>query len=452
MMETTGLSRIAEWMPRQRWYTAKGRVPALRVLARCEHPSDDPAAEVRTLLLSDERATSPAVFQVPVVARAPGSRVDPAHVIGALQDGTILVDGPRDPAYTDALAALVTGRARLDRSAGVRGLPATSGPPVAAGCAASVLIGEQSNTSIVYRPAGTGPPVICKVFRQVHAGVNPDIELQTALAAAGSRHVPRAVGSVEGEWTDAAGGRVTGSWAFAQEFFSDAEDAWRVSLRAAADGEDVSASARELGAATADVHADLARLFPSIPSDPRLQEATVATWRQRLRAAEAEVPRLSDWATKIQEVYRRAFETPWPDLQRIHGDYHLGQVLRVPRRGWVLVDFEGEPLRPIGRRREADLAARDVAGMLRSFDYVAGSVTLDQGVLMRGPAHRWARRARKAFLAGYADRAGSSPAGPLLDALELDKAVYETLYEARSRPDWITIPLDAVERLARRGG
>ena len=150
----------------------------------------------------------------------------------------------------------------------------------------------------------------------------------------------------------------------------------------------------------------------------------------------------------------------------MHGDYHLGQVLQVPGRGWVLLDFEGEPMRPMGERSAPDLALRDVAGMLRSFDYVEGSLTLARSQTTgldadaRGldaqedasddRARAWAVSARTAFLAGYRAGSGAPPEGALLDALELDKAVYEAIYEARHRPAWLPIPLAAVARLATR--
>ncbi len=151
-------------------------------------------------------------------------------------------------------------------------------------------------------------------------------------------------------------------------------------------------------------------------------------------------------------MYRRALEVEWPPLQRIHGDLHLGQVLQVPGQGWVLLDFEGEPLRPMPERTRHDLSMRDVAGMLRSFDYVAGSIRLDDPERSPDAARAWARDARDAFVAGYAGTTGSDldPRHPLLAALELDKAVYEAIYEARNRPTWVAIPLRAIARLVER--
>ena len=145
-------------------------------------------------------------------------------------------------------------------------------------------------------------------------------------------------------------------------------------------------------------------------------------WRQRFAAAREAVPALADRADDVEAVLRAGAAAPWPPLQRIHGDYHLGQVLDVPGRGWVLLDFEGEPLRPLAERTAPDLPQRDIAGMLRSFDYAAGSATVAAAESGHGdkpaggPAaagevagqaaeldahHAWARRAREAFLDGY---------------------------------------------------
>jgi predicted trehalose synthase len=315
-----------------------------------------------------------------------------------------------------------------------------------------VITGEQSNTSLIYRCSGV--PIICKVYRQLHAGLNPDIELPMALAEAGSIHVPRAIGWVEGAWPDpaTAQGTVTGSLASAQEFLPNVEDAWRVALHAAARGEDFRGPARALGAATAEVHVSLAELFPTRTTLASDREATAASWRRRLTIAIAEVPDIAERRSAIEAVYERAAAGTWPDHQRIHGDYHLGQVLHVPGRGWVLLDFEGEPLRPMVERTRADLALRDVAGMLRSFDYVAGSIRLDDPERSPIGAREWAAAAREAFLEGYALASGADLAAesPLLAALELDKAVYEAIYEARNRPTWVTIPLRAITRLVER--
>jgi predicted trehalose synthase len=312
-----------------------------------------------------------------------------------------------------------------------------------------VLKGEQSNTSIICRVDG-GSPIILKVFRALHAGDNPDVVLQSAISATGSRLVPASVGYVSGEWPDRSepGGIARGSLAFAQEFLEGAEDAWRTALRAATAGEDFSLRAHRLGQATAELHATLASAMPTRDPGSADVDRLIATMSARADAALDVVPQLGDYRDAIKAALQAVRLAPWPRLQRIHGDFHLGQVLAVGD-SWVMVDFEGEPLRPMTERSEPDLPLRDVAGMLRSFDYVAGAVLHAGGAEPELSPTAWAQSARLAFLAGYSEASPAAEANRgLLDALELDKALYEAVYEARNRPDWLGIPVEAVQRLS----
>ena len=183
-------------------------------------------------------------------------------------------------------------------------------------------------------------------------------------------------------------------------------------------------------------------------------------WRARLDAAVGEAPALAPYAEAIRGVYDAvaALGEPVP-AHRVHGDLHLGQLLRTPK-GWLILDFEGEPSAPLTERRRPDSPMRDVAGMLRSFDYAAfyQLLTSDpQAFAADRPApspllwhaKEWTARNRDAFCDGYAQRAGVDPRdhGPLLRAFELDKAVYEVVYETRSRPAWAPIPLSSIKRL-----
>ncbi|GAA5028404.1 phosphotransferase [Microbacterium fluvii] len=451
-MDST-LACLAAWMPQQRWYGAKGRRPHLRLVSWWDHESHEESVRVRTYLIADEGALPPVLYQVPIVAReTAGVDASGPAVIGSPEPGTTLIDGPHDPAYTRALLRLIaTGATARGPHTGASGHPLTGAAMTPH--SASVLTGEQSNTSIVYDADGGAAPVICKVYRQLQPGLNPDIELQTALARAGSPHVPAVFGHLEGAWPDpAGGGTVKGSLAFAQEFVAGAQDAWRVALRTAAAGRGFEDDARTLGAATAEVHRTLARVLPTVEPTSGDRDAVAEAWRRRLTIAIAEVPDLADRRGAIQDVYDRALGASWPRLQRIHGDYHLGQVLRVPGGQWILLDFEGEPMRPMRERLLPDLALRDVAGMLRSFDYVAGSLRLSVAEHAGGDrrAREWAATARAAFLGGYAAASGAPPGDhrELLAALELDKAVYEAIYEARNRPSWVAIPLRAVASLS----
>jgi maltokinase len=286
------------------------------------------------------------------------------------------------------------------------------------------------------------------VFRALHNGDNPDVELQTALASAGSNTVPQPIGHVVAEWNDTGEptGRARGHLAFAQEFLPGVEDAWRIALDAARGGQDFSESARAIGVATARVHATLAAVMPTSPCGQDAIDATLDHMHGRLAAAVVEVPALERFGAAVREVFAHAAVVVWPAQQRIHGDLHLGQVLSAPGRGWVLVDFEGEPLRPMRERSRLDSPMRDVAGMLRSFDYVAG--TVGGGAA----AAEWAASARIAFSEGYSGESGCDlrENRALVDAFELDKALYETVYEARNRPGWLHIPVGAIERLSSR--
>jgi maltokinase len=213
-------------------------------------------------------------------------------------------------------------------------------------------------------------------------------------------------------------------------------------------GGDFAGESRRLGIATAQVHADLAAVFGAdeLRMDA-LGELTERMYR-KLDLAVAAVPELTKHVNMITDAYSELAKLrgPFP-VQRVHGDYHLGQVLRT-ETGWVVLDFEGEPATPLAQRRARSSPLRDVAGMLRSFDYAARHQLIghpDQATLSDA-ARDWVRRNASAFCAGYSEAGGLDPVANqvLLRALQLDKAVYEVLYEARHRPSWLPIPLDSL--------
>jgi len=440
---------LPSWMVRQRWYAGKGRVPLLRRVGGLRF--QDPAGEVDVdvHLMLDESGQSPTIYQVPLTYRSARlAGADHALVATIEQGPRYVYDAPHDPVFATALLRLMLDEQDVGVASGHRVSTAIPGQVIAS----HVLKGEQSNTSIILElvDARGAPanPLICKLFRVLHHGDNPDVVVQSALAAAGSTHVPRSVGYVVGEWPDtsAPDGMARGHLACAQEFFPDVEDAWRVALAAVAADEDFSEQARSLGQTTAEVHATLAHAMTTVTASDEDVAALSRSMRARHASAVSEVPALAAYDSMVHASIERVSSAKWPALQRIHGDYHLGQVLEVPYRGWVLVDFEGEPLRPLTERTRPDLALRDVAGMLRSFDYAAGSW---EQMHPGRSARDWADRARIAFLEGYAKESGRDPRedAVLLDALELDKALYEVVYEARNRPTWLTIPTTAIDRL-----
>ncbi|MBA8817174.1 putative trehalose synthase [Microbacterium halimionae] len=364
----------------------------------------------------DDAGSLPALYNVPL------ARVESAgNADVSIGDDVHLIDATRSPAF--AIGMLAEMGVDVSRVTGSR-----------------VLNAEQSNTSIVFDEDGE-PTIILKIFRSLHHGENPDVTVQRALSAAGSPYVPRFYASVDTEWPDVgrSSGVAHGTLGFAQEFLPGVQDGWAVALDAARDGRDFTEAAHDLGVAVAGVHGALATTLETIDAGPTDVTATGTAWRRRLAIAASEVPAVADRIDVIDAVYQAALERPWPRLQRIHGDLHLGQVLAVPHGGWRIVDFEGEPLRPMEERAIPDLTTRDVAGMLRSFDY-AGAVGGSSDGL------GWAATCRAAFLDGYSSAAVSVDLDPLiLRALVLDKAVYESIYEARNRPEWLPVPLAGID-------
>jgi len=199
------------------------------------------------------------------------------------------------------------------------------------------------------------------------------------------------------------------------------------------------------------VHRVLADVLPTAMASPEESQATAMAMQQRLTHAIDEVPGLAPFESSLRDAFTAVagIDVGVP-TQRIHGDYHLGQVLRTDA-GWVLLDFEGEPAKPLAERTALMTPMRDVAGMMRSFDYAARALLTDHPFepALEYRAMEWAQRNRDAFCDGYAGASGRDPRMEpvLLRACELDKAVYEVMYEARHRPSWLAIPLGSIARL-----
>lgn len=403
---------LGAWVAQQRWYAGKGHEPRFRVLDSQSAPG------ATRYLLMDDAGTRPALYHVPLALVA--EPVEPESVVCRVDAG-YLIDATRHPGF--AIEMLAEMGVDVSRVTGSR-----------------VLTGEQSNTSIVFDEDGE-PSIILKLFRTLHHGENPDVTVQRVLSSAGSPYVPRFFGSLDAAWPDVGreSGVAHGTLGFAQEFLPGVRDGWAVALEAAREGRDFTEAARDLGVAVAGVHGALGAALETADAGPGEVEATGTAWRRRLTIAATEVPAVADRLPAIDAVYRAALERPWPRLQRIHGDLHLGQVLAVPHGGWRIVDFEGEPLRPMEERAIPDLPPRDVAGMLRSFDYASAVAGGPDGI-------GWAAACQAAFVDVYAAAAGSVELDPvLLRALVLDKAVYESIYEARNRPDWLPVPLAGID-------
>ena len=450
---------LATWLVKQRWFAGKGRtVHDLAVVADTEVIPGDPG--LRHLIVTVSHGATSDCYQVFIGMRARlPARLRHARI--GTHAGMQIYDGLHDSALTRMLldsivADRTVGTLRFCRVPGAEirwGSGGSGGSGDEGGMDSLVLTGEQSNTSLVF-----GESAILKVFRRATPGPNPDLEVSLALAQLGSTHIAEPYGWVETRMDGA-----TTVLAILSRYLRAASDGWSLAAtsvrdlyategaRASEVGGDFAGEAERLGAATAQVHRDLAEAFGRSSLQPEAIRELAEQMFRRLDIAVATVPELARHADKIGEAYSQLAKlTDQVPAQRVHGDYHLGQVMRT-QTGWVVLDFEGEPASPLAQRRARSSPLRDVAGMLRSFDYAARHQLLahpdaDRLVPM---ATGWVRRNGGAFCAGYAEAGGLDPAqnSVLLRAMLLDKAVYEVIYEARNRPTWLSIPLESIAEL-----
>ncbi|MEQ4204438.1 aminoglycoside phosphotransferase [Actinopolymorpha sp. B17G11] len=469
--QTTGLH---DYLERQRWFAGKGReftVEAIHPLSWLSAPPADsnntawPAVRIElvTVRYADGGGNLVDVYQLPVSYRhEPEDHLGHAAIADWAEPelgGKIvwaydaLHDKEATPAFLQGLLrTTVTGDVAFQRIGTM---------DVETELPSLVLTGEQSNTSLVF-----GEDVLLKVFRRVHHGRNPDIEVHEAFARHDCGNVARLFGWIEAEWPDADGKPGRGDLGMFSDFFRTATDGWELAITSVRDlyaeadlhadevGGDFAAESHRLGATTAQIHADMARYLPTGEWGRDELVSLAGAMRSRLAAAIDVVPALQTYAGGLRQAYddlEGALESV--QVQRIHGDFHLGQTMRTVG-GWRIIDFEGEPARAWAERTALDSPIRDVAAMLRSFDYaaqhlLAGHDHPDEHQLAYRAAE-WSERNRSAFCEGYGEVAGSDPRdqGVLMRAYETDKAVYEVVYEARTRPDWIGIPLAAIRRLA----
>lgn len=426
-----------EWLVRQRWFRAKQR-PVARVLEADRAPLGDN----RWLLILAVRYADGGEDRYLVPAIDDGARWrEPREGDGAWRAMVRCVsDDTQIPAQggsfrfqaTPALATLVPSGAEAADGLDERGLGV-----------------EQTNTSIVL-----GERLILKVYRLLEPGENPDLEVSAFLTEVGFAATPALAGAAHFVPAD---GSEPSAAAMLQAFLPSRGDGWRQMLACLATDLDAATGyAARIGEVTSALHRALASRpeRPSFPARPAtLHEA--ASWRAdaereladavaALSGAQRE--RLVRLGPSIRARFADAFGSAGPSapVTRIHGDYHLGQLLATPDRGFVVIDFEGEPARPLAERRRPSSPLRDLAGMLRSLDYAAW--TAERGAHVTGfDADRWLAEARRAFLDAY-DATGRDEG--LLRAFELEKACYEVRYEASNRPDWIWLPLEALARLS----
>ena len=470
------------YLVRTRWFGGKGRpfrVSDVRALAELSGPGAGP--DVTVYLVTVEYADEPGGterYQVPLAAYDEREeRIGHAHVGTTETDGRVrqLYDAVHD---RDAMALWLDGfvAAEEDGLADLGGLQfhrVQGGEPLDPDLRSSPMTGEQSNSSVRYDETA-----MMKIFRKISPGVNPDIEIHEELTRGESEFIAGLYGWVETQ----VDGEVL-QLAMLQEFLRTATDGFELAmasvrtlladLEQGADdsGGDFAGEAARLGEALAKVHALLRERFPAERRGPEATAELAQAMTDRLDRARRVAPEIEPYVDRLRATFAAVAELDGLDVQRVHGDLHLGQTLRTSR-GWRLVDFEGEPGRPFDERALPDSPWRDVAGMLRSFDYAPGVVEMalassgrvfedDVKSLRADRVDEWSARARDHFIDGYVAALGSvddaKTDGPedsrererriLLAAYVADKAVYEVVYETRNRPTWTGIPLAALARI-----
>ncbi len=442
--------RLHDWMLEQRWFASKAReVASFGVLEAVTLREDAPKL-VLALVEARFQTGTHELYQLPLGLR-PAAEGWNERAIAEVEGWTVY----------DALADGAQGRELLHRIRGSAELIAEHGilrfrwaETAAAGYGGTVDVRpvgvEQSNSSVVF-----GDELILKVFRRLEPGVNPELELLRFLSAREFPHIAPLVG-----WYEYAGRLMDATLGTLQEYLSGARDGWELCLE---DLEGFIPRARALGQVTGELHTALGSetgdpdFAPEEPSTENLSllTATVDEEIERMFVdLDVEDPALAPIAGRAQDVRERlqalSHIGTGGRLIRTHGDYHLGQTM-LTDHGWVILDFEGEPARPLPERRRKRSPLRDVAGMLRSFAYAASAAEQQRGT---AAPEGWEDRAREAFLEGYFETVDASLLPPgqdavskLLSVFELEKAVYELRYELNHRPGWVGIPVAGIVRL-----
>ena len=480
---------LTSWLRGRRWFGAKGARPTdARIVAAVRVPWGAQGAAI-ALLEVDVADGRTLRYQLPLTVRTGGAEDD--GVLAEVHAGAtrgVLVDAVEDAEFRRAMGAAFERGARFEEDGLTLVVEAVGGvsiPSLGAGKPGSA---EQSNTSLRY-----GSAAILKLYRRLEAGENPDVEITRHLTATGRfGGTPPLLGTMRLELGEEA---MTSG--MLQRLVADASDGWSYALDVGrayfADHGRVAPAnafvpeARKLGRLTGQMHAALAETSDDEAFAPRpVSRADVDEWlgaaagqverglamlEEKLRAGDIPAAQRADAESVVgaRDAFvtyaRRAAETVRGHAGlrvRHHGDYHLGQVLRDGEGRYWVIDFEGEPARPLQARRELHSALRDVAGMLRSFVYAAATLERDMADAAderalerhRVRADLWERAARDAFLEAYHAAAPSAVlpdtperAAALLALFEVEKVFYELAYEVNNRPAWMWIPLRGILRL-----
>jgi maltokinase len=423
----TGTQAEALWWPHvrdARWFQGKGRdgeLTSITPLSWLVPPGGDLAVRPELAHVSYPDGGTE-LYQLLVAYRA--TRPDSDAVIGEL-DGQWVSDAPRDPEAMSAVTALLGADSTVGAPETALTVRAVSHLP-AADLTPRWYPGQQSNTNVFL-----GAAALMKVFRKLEPGENRDVVITRRLREAGVSDVPDVYGWVEGTLDG-----VRYDLAAVTEQLRDPQDGWGLANAACRSGTDFTAHAAALGHALAAVHHGLASDQSTIAGDVIADQMSV-----RLDAAAAAAGALPPYVPALRQCFDALRGRSIP-VQSVHGDFHLGQTLLTPD-GWRIIDFEGEPLKSFAERQAPDSVWRDVAGMTRSISY-ATSAHPDPS---SADAQNWLTLTREAFLGAYCGDQRQID-GDLLSAYEADKAAYEVVYETRNRPDWVTIPLRAIQHVA----
>jgi trehalose synthase-fused probable maltokinase len=444
--------RLREFVLSQRWFGSKsGDVAEVNVLDAPQVRAQPPLLALAVVEVRFQSGTHE-LYNVPLGFR-PVEEGWRDSVVGEA-DGWTAYDALADPELARELLRLIAERQTLESQGAEVEFRTVDGAGERLPAAQRVrpMGGEQSNSSLVFDDAA-----VLKLYRRLDAGVNPELELLRFLTA---REFPQ-IAALDG-WIARSGQPLDATLAILQVYVAGESDGWSLALAALRDDPDSFVPrARRLGEVTGALHTTLA----SEPHDPSFspEEPTsetvallVATIDESIETTFVSLPAdpaLEPIAGRGEEIRERLRlvgpSVPGGRLIRHHGDYHLGQVLWTGE-DWVVLDFEGEPARPLAERRRKRSPLRDVAGMLRSFSYAASAIEVER---REAAPPDWEARVRQEFLDGYFATAEGAILPPpdarerLLTLFELEKAVYELRYELGHRPDWVPIPVRAIVSL-----
>jgi maltokinase len=445
---------LGDWLVAQRWFASKSRTVSATEWFDGATISADPALLLAIVLARFTTGTHQ-LYQLPLGVRDADLGDDAAdHGAIAVAGGLAVCEGLADPRRAATLMARIDAGGEVETGSGHFSFRRADGTrPLSPRGTVRLLDVEQSNSSLVFSDR-----VVLKVYRRLEPGINPELEMLRFLGSHGFEQVAPLHG-----WYEYESPSLATTLGIAQEFVGGAVGGWELALDEITE-EPAAFVTRlaQLGEVTAEMHNALAldrddpAFSPEEPSSEWLALVT-ATIDEEIERIFLRLPadeQLAPIAGRGEDVRARLASRNRIGLTgrliRTHGDYHLGQTLFSPR-GWVVIDFEGEPARSLSERRRKRSALRDVASMLRSFAYLTHACSVMRG--KQAPSG-FEQRAREAFLGAYMTAVDRSllPAGQvaidsLLSLFELERAIYELHYEIEHRPDWVPIPVAGIRRL-----